>query len=72
MHCYDDPQQMPGTGEAPCELLARAVPLAGTPGQAYVERRGIPIEVAAAAGVRFDGDFGGRAAVIVALRGSRR
>ena len=68
MRVYDDPRRMPGTGEAPCELLARAVPLAGTLGQAYVERRGIPTELASAAGVRFDGDFGGRAAVIVALR----
>ncbi len=68
MRLYDDPRRMPGTGEAPCELLARAVSLAGTLGQAYVERRGIPIEVAGAAGVRFDADFGGRAAVVVALR----
>ena len=59
---------MPGTGTSPAELLARAVPLAGTPGQAYVERRGVPVEVADAAGVRFEADFGGRAAVIVALR----
>jgi Toprim-like len=59
---------MPGTGASPAELLARAVPLAGTPGQAYVDRRGVPIEIADAAGVRFEADFGGRAAVIVALR----
>lgn len=59
---------MPGTGEGPRDLLARAIPLAGTAGQAYVERRGIPIAIADAAGVRFDADFGGRAAVIVALR----
>ena len=68
MRSYDDPPRMPGTGNTPCELLAGAVPLAGTPGQAYVERRGIPIGVANAAGVRFDADFGGRAAVIAALR----
>ena len=65
---FDDPPGMPGTGESPRERLARAVPLAGTPGQAYVERRGIPVDVAHAAGVRFDADFGGRPAVLVALR----
>jgi hypothetical protein len=67
MHCFDDPPRMPGTGESPAERLARAVPLAGTPGQAYVERRGVPVEVAAAAGVRFDADFGGRPAVLAPL-----
>ena len=54
--------------EGPGEILARAVALAGTPGQAYVELRGVPLEAADAAGVRFDADFGGRAAVIVGLR----
>jgi Toprim-like len=68
MRSFDDPPRMPGTGTSPAELLARAVPLAGTPGQAYVERRGVPIEIADTAGVRFEADFGGRAAVIVALR----
>jgi hypothetical protein len=68
MRSYNDPLWMPGTGDGPCELLARAVPLAGTPGEAYVERRGIPIGVANAAGVRFDADFGGRPAVIAGLR----
>lgn len=58
---------MPGTGETPAARLARAMSLAGTPGQAYVERRGIPLEVAHAAGVRFDPDFAGRPAVLVAL-----
>lgn len=59
---------MPGTGEGPGERLARAEPLAGTPGESYVERRGIPRNVADAAGVRFDRDFGGRPAVLVAMR----
>src|SRR5262249_23053687 len=59
---------MPGTGESVEECLARAVPLAGTPGQTYVARRGIPVDVANAAGVRFDADFGGRPAVLAALR----
>jgi hypothetical protein len=65
---FDDPPCMPGTGESIEERLARAVPLAGTPGQAYVGRRGVPSEVADGAGVRFDPDFGGRPAVLVALR----
>ena len=68
MRPFDDPPHMPGTGESPEERLARAVPLAGTPGQAYVGRRGIPEGIADAAGVRFDGDFGGRPAVLVAMR----
>lgn len=56
---------MPGTGESPALRLARAHPLPGTPGQAYVERRGIPLPVAVAAGLRFDADWAGRAAVLV-------
>ncbi len=64
---FDDPPRMPGTGEHPEELLARAAPLAGTPGQAYVERRGIPVAIADAAGVRFAADFGGRPAVVAPL-----
>ena len=59
---------MPITGEPPADRLARALPLAGTPGQAYVERRAVPVEVADAAGVRFDADWNGRPAVIVAMR----
>lgn len=68
MVSFEDPSRMPGTGATPAELLVRAVPLAETPGQAYVERRGVPVQVADTAGVRFEEDFGGRAAVIVALR----
>lgn len=67
-HHFDDPPCMPDTGLHPEQLLARAEPLAGSAGQAYVERRGVPVAVAAAAGVRFEKDFGGRPAVIVALR----
>lgn len=68
MRPFNDPPHMPGTGESPGERLARAVPLAGTPGQDYVVRRGIPEGIANAAGVRFDRDFGGRPAVLVAMR----
>jgi hypothetical protein len=50
-----------------CEELERAVPLAGTTGQKYVERRGIPVEVADGAGVRYAADWGGRPAVVVGL-----
>jgi hypothetical protein len=39
-----------------------------TPGQTYVERRGIPVNIAHEAGVRFDADWNGRAAVIVPVR----
>ncbi len=62
---------MPGSGLHPEQLLARAAPLPGTAGQAYVERRAVPAAVAAAAGVRFDKDFGGRPAVIVPLRDNK-
>jgi hypothetical protein len=65
---FDDPPFMPGTGQSPAERLAQAAPLAGTPGQFYVERRGVPLHVADAAGVRFDADFGGRPAVLVSMR----
>jgi hypothetical protein len=65
---FSDPPLMPGTGESPQERFAHALPLAGTPGQAYVARRGVPVEVADAAGVRFDRNFGGRPAVLASLR----
>lgn len=61
---------MPETSQSPDERLIHSVPLAGTPGEHYVARRGIPVVVAASAGVRFDADFGGRPAVLVALRDS--
>ncbi|WP_431262994.1 DUF7146 domain-containing protein [Roseateles chitinivorans] len=62
-----DPVRMPRSGESPDERFALARPLVGTPGQAYVERRGIPLAVAHAAGLRFDPDWAGRPAVLVAL-----
>jgi hypothetical protein len=68
MRHFDDPPRMPGTGESPQERLDRALPLAGTPGAAYVARRGVPLEVAEAAGVHFEPDWGGRPAVLVAMR----
>lgn len=66
-HCFDDPPFMTGTGLGPEALFARAVSLGGTPGQTYVERRGVPLKIAVDAGVRFTEDFGGRPAVVVAL-----
>jgi len=59
---------MPGSGIPPDEIYARALPLTGTPGHAYAERRRVPVGVADAAGVRFDPDFAGRPAVLVAMR----
>lgn len=64
---HTDPVRMPNSGELPGERLALAMPLAGTPGQAYVERRGIPLALADRAGLRFDPDWNGRAAVLVGL-----
>lgn len=68
MRRFDDPSSLPGSGLAPATCLARAVPLAGTPGQDYVERRGIPLWIATDAGIRFDPDFAGRPAVLAGLR----
>ncbi|NJM41818.1 MAG: hypothetical protein HC853_14170 [Anaerolineae bacterium] len=65
---FNDPLLMPDTDEQPKERLAKAACLAGTPGQTYVERRGIFVSVADEAGVRFDADFDGRPAVLVPLR----
>jgi len=62
-----DPVRMPRSGELPSERLARALPLAGTPGQAYAERHGIPLALAEQAGMRFDPDWDGRPAVLVGL-----
>ncbi len=70
-HHFNDPTCMPSTGLSPNQLLEHAVPLAGSAGQAYVERRGVPVAVAAAAGVCFDKNFGGRPAVLVALRDNK-
>ena len=56
------------TGETAKERLARALLLMGTPGQTYIEKRGIPVNVAHDAGVRFDPDWDGRPAVIVPMR----
>jgi hypothetical protein len=68
MRFFDDPCRMPGTDFSPEELLAHSQPLSKSIGQAYVERRGISVEVANAAGVRFDEDFNGRPAVLIGLR----
>jgi hypothetical protein len=62
-----DPLRMPGTEERLEETLVRGRPLAATAGQTYVERRGIAVEIAEAAGVRYAADFAGRAAVIAGL-----
>lgn len=65
---FDDPVCMPDTGEAPQDRFARAQTLHGTPGQTFVERRGIPVDLAHAHGVRFDPDYAGRPAVLAAMR----
>ena len=62
-----DPLRMPGKQESLEETFARGIPLAGTAGQAYVERRGIAVEVADSAGLRYAADFAGRAAVVAGL-----
>ena len=66
-HVHNDPPTMPRTGEPPHERLTRALPLSGTAGQAYVERRRIPLTIADTAGMRFDPDWNGRAAVLIGM-----
>ena len=68
MLLFNDSPTMPGTGESPEARLARAVPLFGTPGQDYVEKRGIPVRLAHDAHVRFDPDWHGRAALLVPMK----
>jgi hypothetical protein len=58
---------MPGTGESPAERLAGAAPVAGTVGAAYLAKRKVPLDLAHAAGVRFDADFHGRPALVAPL-----
>jgi hypothetical protein len=41
-----DPVYMPGTGESPQGLLSKALPLTGTLGKNYVEKRSIPSAIA--------------------------
>ena len=64
---FNDPVVLPGRGDNPADCIARGESLVGTRGEDYVERRGIPVGVAASAGVLFDPNFGGRAAVLVPL-----
>ncbi len=45
-------------------VLESSVAIEGTPGAAYIEGRGIPVDVAHEAGVRFSSSFYGRAAVL--------
>jgi hypothetical protein len=47
---------------------AAALPLAGTPGVAYLDKRGIPTHVAIAAGVRYAESWYGRPAVLFPVR----
>jgi len=67
-HRFHDPPVLPHTSLGPEACLARALPLEGSAGQEYVERRGIACAVASAAGVRFDPGWAGRPAVLAPLR----
>jgi len=68
MYRFTDPTRMPGSGLLPAAVFAKALPIAGTPGQEYAQQRGVPLEIAAAAALRFEANFAGRPAVLVALR----
>jgi hypothetical protein len=63
-----DPILMPGSRETPFERLEKSLALADTPGQRYVEKRGIPVTIAREAGVRFDFEWNGRQAVLAPMR----
>jgi Toprim-like len=67
-----DPLLMPVTGETPQERLARSFSLLDTPGQHYIEKRGIPVDIAHNAGIRFDPDWNGRAAIIAPMFDSKQ
>jgi hypothetical protein len=62
-----DPITLPGTEESPEQSLARTLPLSGTPGGEYVERREIPVSIAEASGVRYSANYDRRPAVVVPL-----
>ncbi|MCM0082222.1 toprim domain-containing protein [Geomonas sp. Red32] len=66
-HIFKDPVSMPGSSLSPEEVYAGAEPVSGTPGHAYLLRRGIGADIATTFGVRYHGDFAGRPAVIVPL-----
>jgi len=51
-----------------CAAWAATLPLEGTPGAKYLQGRGIPVEVAAASGVRFSRFWQGEAAAVFPLR----
>jgi DNA primase len=65
---FNDPLLMPITGESVEQRLANTVPLRRSCGQEYVERRGISVEFAEAAGVMFDANFNGRPAIVFPMR----
>lgn len=72
MKPFCDPLTMPRTGETPVEVYERGVELFDTPGAAYAMRRGVGVEIAHEAGVRYLEDFAGRPALIVALRNRQK
>jgi hypothetical protein len=65
------PDPQPGRAASAPELgamLAACAPVAGTPGESYLFRRGIGLDTATAAGVAFARDWYGRPAVVFPLR----
>ena len=65
---WDDPTVVPEGGDDPAAALARAVAVDDPQCAAYLTRRGVPVEVARAAGVRFAPSFDRRAAVLAPMR----
>lgn len=65
---FNDPLFMPGTHKGPKELYDSAIALNGTAGELYVEKRGIPLEIANVEGLRFAPSFNKRPAVVALLR----
>jgi hypothetical protein len=66
----DDLPPPPRREQAWRKPLKTRQPLRGTPGAAYLEKRGLPPDFCHAAGVRFVPDFFGRPAVVFAVQGA--
>jgi hypothetical protein len=66
--CADTPESTLAPAPVWRRPLKNLVPLAGTPGEKYLQKRGIALEAAHAAGVRFSPSWFGRPAVVFPVR----
>jgi DNA primase len=68
MRSFIDPLLMPVTGETALQRLDFSMPIEGTMGQLYIEKRGIQLSTAQEASLRYDANWNGREAIIVPMR----